>query len=288
MLARPSTGPLIACALAFLVAVPPSAIAQAVPASAVPASGVTPAATPIAAATAVSTPAIASPVATPIETPVPTPEASASPVEQPPPARALTPHKRPLLSTLGYGTVAVAENVVYVPAKLSYAFMGLVVGGASWAVAGGKPRLAKRVLKLALGGDYIITPGMAAGDEPIEFTGEVPLEPVVVRSSSTEAGESGAVPVAGGKPKRAWWHFWGKGTPAPSPTPTAGAASQESGAKKRSWFHFWGSKPTPTPSPTPTPTASPTPIPQPTPTSPPTLVPQPTPTASPAPQPTPP
>ena len=172
--------------------------------------------------------------------------------------RAPKPRKRPLLSTLGYGSVAVAENVVYVPAKLGYAFLGLVVGAGSWAVAGGRTRLAKRVLKQALGGDYFITPSMVEGKEPIEFTGEVEAEKVVSRSSqSTPEAASSPVP-AGGKQKRPWWRFWGrKGevnatpTPQPSATPTASAPSQP--PKKGSWWHFWGPKPAPTASPTPAP-----------------------------------
>jgi len=254
MLARPSTRALIAYALALLVAVPSSAIAQAVPTS-----KVTRRATPTAAATSVPTPLVASPVAspTPNGTPAPTPVASASPVEQPP-VRAPKPRKRPLLSTLGYGSVAVAENVVYVPAKLGYAFLGLAVGAGSWAVAGGRTRLAKRVLKQALGGDYFITPSMVEGKEPIEFTGEVEAEKVVSRSSqSTPEAASSPVP-AGGKQKRPWWRFWGrKGevnatpTPQPSATPTASAPSQP--PKKGSWWHFWGPKPAPTASPTPAP-----------------------------------
>src|SRR5208337_4047461 len=106
-----------------------------------------------------------------------TPMATASARLQPPKAA-----ERPFTwSRLGYGTVAAGENVVYVPAKLAYAGMGIFVGTASWAVTGGDTKPAKRVWKLALGGDYMITPSMVEGTEPIEFSGEVEAEPVVAR-----------------------------------------------------------------------------------------------------------
>jgi len=258
MLARRYARPLIAYALAHLLALHSPAIAESMPAAML-----TPASTPTAVPTPLSsaTPAALTPTATI------TPMATASARLQAPRAA-----KRPFTwSTLGYGTVAAGENVVYVPAKLAYAGIGIFVGAASWAVAGGKPKLAKRVWKMALGGDYMITPGMVEGTEPIEFSGTVEEEPVVARSSyqneiSSPTPIPTPTPSGGGKPQhRPWWHFWGgksanaTPTPEPSPTPTAGAENSATGP--RHWWQFWRNKAaqtaSPIPSPSPTAAASP-------------------------------
>ncbi len=262
MLARRYARPLIACALAHLLALPSPAIAESTPTAML-----TPASTPTAVPTPLSTarPAALTPTAT--TTPIATPSASATL----PPAKEA---KRPFTwSRLGYGTVAAGENVVYVPAKLAYAGIGIFVGAATWAVAGGKPKLAKRVWKLALGGDYLITPSMVEGTEPIEFSGTVEPEPVVARSSyQNEMSSPTPIPTptprGGGKPQhRPWWHFWGRKsanatpTPAPSPTPAPAAGAENSATKPQHWWQFGGHKAaqigSPIPSPSPTATTSP-------------------------------
>jgi len=153
-------------------------------------------------------------------------------------------------STLGYGTIALGENVVYVPAKLGYAGIGIVAGAGSWVLAGGDLKLAKRVWKQALGGDYMITPSMVENDEPAQFSGEVPIE-LASQSGLPSKPVSPQASSESGEPKHHWWHFWGgktaanaTPTPQPSPTPTAAAG-------KRHWWHFWGHKATPNASPTP-------------------------------------
>jgi len=252
MLARRYARPLIAYALAHLLALPSPATAESTPTAML-----TPASTPTAAPTPLSTarPAALTPTATT------TPMATPSVTLRPPRAA-----KRPFTwSRLGYGTVAAGENVVYVPAKLAYAGIGIFVAGATWAVAGGKPKLAKRVLKLALGGDYMITPSMVEGTEPIEFSGEVEAEPVVARSSyQSETPAPTPIPTPSEKPHfRPWWHFWGRksanATPTPTPTPAAGA--ENSATKPRHWWQLWRHKPaqtaSPIPSPSPTVAASP-------------------------------
>ncbi len=258
MLARRYARPLTAYALAHLLALPSPAIAESMRTATL-----TPAATPSAVPTPLSSAVPAALTPTAATTPMATPSVTL----RPPKAA-----KRPFTwSTLGYGTIAAGENVVYVPAKLAYAGVGIFVGAASWAVAGGKPKLAKRVWKLALGGDYMITPSMVEGTEPIEFSGEVEAEPVVARSSyQSELSSPTPIPTptpsGGGKPQhRAWWHFWGRKsanaapTPVPSPTPTAGA--ENPATKPRHWWQFWRHKAaqigSPIPSPSPTATASP-------------------------------
>jgi hypothetical protein len=252
MLARRYARPLIAYALAHLLALPSPAIAESMPAAMLtPAATAAAAPTPLSSASA--TPAELTP--TPITTPMATPFAMLQPPKEP---------KRPFtLSRLGYGAVAAGENVVYVPAKLAYAGIGVFVGAASWVVAGGKPKLAKRVWKMALGGDYMITPSMVEGTEPVEFSGTVETEPIVGRSSyQNELPEPTPIP---GAQHRPWWHLWGRKnanatpTPEPSPTPTAGAANAPSGTKPRHWWQFWRHKAAQVASPIPSPTPGATP-----------------------------
>jgi hypothetical protein len=259
MLARRYARPLIAYALAHFLALPSPAIAESTPtATLAPAS--TPGASPTPLSSASAIPADLTPTAA---TPMPTPFAMLEPPNEP------KEPKRPFTwSRLGYGTVAAGENVVYVPAKLAYAGMGIFVGAATWVVAGGKPKLAKRVWKLALGGDYMITPSMVEGKEPVEFSGTVETEKIVARSSFESATTPIPTPApsGGGKPPhRPWWHLWGRKnanatpTPEPSPTPAAGPANSPSGTRPRHWWQFWKHKAAQAASPIPSPTPAPVP-----------------------------
>jgi hypothetical protein len=71
----------------------------------------------------------------------------------------------------GYGAGALLANVLYIPAKLTYAIVGGVVGGGTYLVTAGNEQAANTVWRSALGGDYVVTPGMLAGQEPINFSG---------------------------------------------------------------------------------------------------------------------
>ena len=71
----------------------------------------------------------------------------------------------------GIGIASVLANVIYVPAKLAYAVVGSVTGGAAWAVTGGNTEVAKGVWVSSLGGDYFLAREMVAGDRKIHFSG---------------------------------------------------------------------------------------------------------------------
>ena len=66
----------------------------------------------------------------------------------------------------GYGVGALFANVLYVPAKLTYAIVGGVVGGGTYLVTAGNKQAADTVWRSAWGGDYVVTPQMLAGQQP--------------------------------------------------------------------------------------------------------------------------
>src|SRR5260370_31995642 len=92
----------------------------------------------------------------------------------------------------GYGAGALLCNVLYIPAKLVYALLGGLVGGGPYLITARNTQAANTVWRSALGGDYVVTPQMLTGQEPINFSGptDTPPEnaapaPVTSSSSST-------------------------------------------------------------------------------------------------------
>jgi len=73
----------------------------------------------------------------------------------------------------GYGVGALFVNILYVPAKLVYAVLGSFVGGAAYVVTAGNEQAANGVWRSALGGDYVVTPQMLAGQQPLNFSGPI-------------------------------------------------------------------------------------------------------------------
>ena len=106
----------------------------------------------------------------------------------------------------GYGAGALVVNLVYIPLKMVYAILGGIVGGGTYLVTAGNQQAANTVWRSALGGDYVVTPQMLAGQQPINFSGptETPPEnaaPAPVTSSSpgmttTTASSGGIAPIA--------------------------------------------------------------------------------------------
>ena len=72
---------------------------------------------------------------------------------------------------VGVGAGTVVGNVLYIPAKLVYGILGGVAGGAGWALTGGNTQVANTIWRSSLGGDYVLTPNMVAGQEPVHFSG---------------------------------------------------------------------------------------------------------------------
>jgi hypothetical protein len=79
----------------------------------------------------------------------------------------------------GYGVGALLCNVLYIPAKLVYAVVGGVVGGGTYLVTAGNMQTANTVWRSSLGGDYVVTPQMLAGQQPINFSGPTDTPPDV-------------------------------------------------------------------------------------------------------------
>src|ERR1700688_2074438 len=74
-------------------------------------------------------------------------------------------------SGFGWGALSLLANIPYIPAKLLYATTGSLVGAGAWALTAGNTQVANTVWRSALGGDYVLTPGMLAGKDPISFSG---------------------------------------------------------------------------------------------------------------------
>ena len=70
---------------------------------------------------------------------------------------------------IGLGTALV--NVLYIPAKFTYATVGGLIGGFAWLLSLGDTDNAMAVWEQTMGGSYIVTPDMLRGKESLEFTG---------------------------------------------------------------------------------------------------------------------
>ena len=105
----------------------------------------------------------------------------------------------------GYGVGALFCNVLYIPAKLVYALLGGIVGGGTYVLTAGNSQAANTVWRSSLGGDYVVTPQMLAGQEPINFSGPTDTPPDTTQPAnassntvptSTSAGSSSIAPIA--------------------------------------------------------------------------------------------
>jgi hypothetical protein len=93
---------------------------------------------------------------------------------------------------VGIGAGTVAGNVLYVPAKVVYGILGGITGGASYLLTGGNTQTANTIWRSSLGGDYVLTPDMVAGQKPVHFSGPTttPAEPAGSTSMAAPAGSS--------------------------------------------------------------------------------------------------
>ena len=77
----------------------------------------------------------------------------------------------------GYGIGAALASVFYIPAKVTYAGLGLLTGGVGYVLSGGKADVANNIIYPAVRGNYIVTPSNLKGTEPIYFVGAPPPAP---------------------------------------------------------------------------------------------------------------
>jgi hypothetical protein len=101
-------------------------------------------------------------------------------------------------SGVGYGAGSLATNILYIPAKLVYALFGGLVGGGAWCLTGGNTQTANTIWRSSLGGDYVVTPDMLAGKEPIHFSG--PTETAPLPPDSTTVQPLSAAPASAPPP----------------------------------------------------------------------------------------
>ena len=88
---------------------------------------------------------------------------------------------------MGWGALSALANIPYVPAKVLYALTGSLVGAGAWAMTAGNTQVANTVWRSALGGDYVVTPGMLEGRERISFAGPTSTAPAPARAASATA-----------------------------------------------------------------------------------------------------
>src|SRR5580704_10559920 len=92
---------------------------------------------------------------------------------------------------VGIGAGTVAGNILYVPAKVVYGILGGITGGASYVLTGGNTETANTIWRSSLGGDYVLTPDMVAGQKPVHFSGPtMTAPPAAVTSSAAPAASS--------------------------------------------------------------------------------------------------
>ena len=92
----------------------------------------------------------------------------------------------------GYGVGAALASIFYIPAKVTYAGLGLLTGGVGYVLSGGSAEVANNIIYPAVRGNYLVTPSNLKGTEPIYFVGAPPPAPETgpradAQSSATNA-----------------------------------------------------------------------------------------------------
>ena len=82
--------------------------------------------------------------------------------------------EQPVSEEAGYGVAAALASVFYIPAKVTYAGLGLLTGGLGYVLTGGRTDVANNIIYPAIGGHYVVTPNHLKGTEPIYFVGAPP------------------------------------------------------------------------------------------------------------------
>jgi len=77
---------------------------------------------------------------------------------------------------LGYGFGSVLANVFYMPAKITYAGLGLLTGGIGYVLTAGRADVANDIIYPSVRGNYVVTPSHLKGSEPLYFVGAPPPE----------------------------------------------------------------------------------------------------------------
>ena len=78
---------------------------------------------------------------------------------------------------VGYGAGSFLASLFYTPVKLTYAMVGLVVGGLGYVVTAGRTDVTKNIIAPAVRGDYMVAPGHLKGEQPLVFIGTTDSPP---------------------------------------------------------------------------------------------------------------
>jgi hypothetical protein len=92
------------------------------------------------------------------------------------PAPASPPAEPSVGTEAGYGVGAALASVFYIPAKVTYAGLGLLTGGLGFLLSGGRADVANNIIYPAVRGDYVVTPSNLKGTDPLYFVGAPPPE----------------------------------------------------------------------------------------------------------------
>ena len=74
----------------------------------------------------------------------------------------------------GYGAASGLVTLFYTPAKITYAGLGLIIGGLGYVFSGGNGEVANNIIYPAVRGNYVVTPKHIKGEEPLIFVGAPP------------------------------------------------------------------------------------------------------------------
>jgi hypothetical protein len=94
-------------------------------------------------------------------------------------------------SDAGIGVATMFADVVYVPVKFVYAALGGIAGGFAFVLTGGNTQVSNTIWRSALGGDYVLTPRMIAGQDPIHFSGPTQVAQPETATTTLATGASG-------------------------------------------------------------------------------------------------
>lgn len=71
----------------------------------------------------------------------------------------------------GIGLATAMANIFYIPAKLTYAALGGVTGGLTYALTLGNTEAAEKVWVTSGGGDYVLSTEHVSGQKKVHFMG---------------------------------------------------------------------------------------------------------------------
>lgn len=71
----------------------------------------------------------------------------------------------------GVGLATVVANLFYVPVKLAYATLGGLTGSIAYGLTGGNREVANNIWIPSVSGDYVLSPEMVEGSQPVYFSG---------------------------------------------------------------------------------------------------------------------